>query len=586
MTLLIRAQQITLAYGHQTLFDEASFTIKKGDRMAIIGMNGMGKSTLLKVIERSIKPDSGNIEYAKDLQVAMMQQDVPKNLSGSVLDYYREQSPQAADYAHERMISQLGLSEDLQLNQASGGQIRRVLLGQALLDEPDVLLLDEPTNHMDIETILWMEKWLLRLNKTIIFITHDRSFMQQLATGILEVDLGRVITWQGDYEGFLKHKATEDQAREKSQALFDKKLAQEEVWIRQGIKARRTRNEGRVRALKAMRDERSKRQQRMNQMQIHEQREMYGSKIAFDLQDVSYQTPDNSSIIRQLNALIIRGDKIGIIGPNGCGKSTLFRLLTGEIQPMAGTIKKGVQCQICYFDQHRDQLDLNQTAFDNVSQGRSQITINGKDKHVMSYLQDFMFSPDKARSLVRSLSGGERNRLMLAKMLSQPSNVLILDEPSNDLDTDTLALLEEFLCQYPGTVLMASHDRSLLNQVVTSLLVFKGNGEIESYVGNYEQWQEMQHAQAENIKKHSDALKPAKKSTAKLSHEENKELRKLPGMIEKLEAKISQEQQEMADPSFYQQDKATIAAMHQAHEEKQKKLAAHYERWEFLEEKR
>ncbi len=587
MSCLLRCQSIRLSYGVHPLFEQASFVIHKGDRIAIIGRNGMGKSTLLKLIQQEIEPDSGSIDVANGVKMAMMQQDVPKGLSGTLKDYYRSLSA-ADEHVVERIISQIGLDETLALDTASGGQIRRVLLGACLLDDPDILLLDEPTNHMDIETIIWMESYLLGLNKTLVFITHDRDFMNNLADRILNIDYGQVFSWDGNYDGFLKHKATEERARERAEDKFDKKLADEERWIRQGIKARRTRNEGRVRALEAMRRERAKRHSQLGSMQVAQQRKEYAGKICFEIDNLSFKN-DQKEIVKNFSSLIMRGNKVGIIGPNGCGKTTLFKLLTQELLPQTGSINEGSQLKIAYFDQHRQILDPDLTAMDNVSEGRTHIEINGQSKHIIGYLQDFLFTADKARQKVARFSGGERNRLMLAKLLSQPSNFLILDEPSNDLDMETLALLEEFLVDYPGTLLMASHDRALLNNVVDSLWVFTGDGHIDEYMGDYTQWQSQQTAlnkSQKKIKKESAAPSAPIKKTAKISYNELRELNKLPAQIEKLENKISTQVDEMGQPNFYQQDSETVTTFCQKHDELKKELENTYARWEELEAKK
>ena len=587
MSCLLRCQSISLSYGTQPLFEQASFVIHKGDRIAIIGRNGMGKSTLLKLIQQEIEPDSGSLESAKGIKMAMMQQDIPKNLNGTLKDYYRSLSS-ADEHLIERIISQIGLEETLLLDKASGGQIRRVLLGACLLDDPDILLLDEPTNHMDIDTIVWMESWLLRLNKTIVFITHDRDFMNRLATRILNIDYGQIFSWDGNYNGFLKHKATEEHARERMEDKFDKKLAEEERWIRQGIKARRTRNEGRVRALEAMREERAKRHTQLGNLKVTQRRQEYAGKICFDIENISFKQNDKT-IINDFSSLMMRGNKIGVIGPNGCGKTTLFKLLTHELNPQTGHIREGSQLNIAYFDQHRQILDLDLTAMDNVSEGRTHIEINGQSKHIISYLQDFLFTADKARQKVARFSGGERNRLMLAKLLSQPSNFLILDEPSNDLDMETLNLLEEFLVDYPGTLLMASHDRALLNNVVDSLWVFTGDGHVDEYMGDYAQWQSQQkssrNSQPSSTKEKTTQDTSAKK-TPKISYNELRELNKLPAQIEKLEQKITKQNKEMSDNDFYQQDNETVTAFCQQHESLKEELKQAYTRWEELETKK
>jgi ATP-binding cassette subfamily F protein uup len=585
--MLLRAKSLTLSFGLHPLFSDIDFQVNANDRIAIIGRNGMGKSSLLKIIMGELDHDAGVIEKAQHVKIAMMQQHVPRDLIGTVGEYMHKlaQKYDVPEYEIQRIISELQLSEDLELVHASGGQIRRLLLGAALVNDPDVLLLDEPTNHMDIDTILWMEQYLLKRNKALIFISHDRDFMQKLATRIFEIDLGRLICWSGDYQGFLKHKEIEDIALARSQEKFDKKLAQEEVWIRQGIKARRTRNEGRVRALKEMRQERSKRATASGNIKLVQGNPEYAGKICFTLDDVSYQV-DNKKIISHLSTLIMHGDKIGILGPNGCGKSTLFKLLVDEIKPDSGDIKLGSNLKIAYFDQHRQVLDLEMSAIDNVSQGRDSIEINGVTKHIISYLQDFLFTPDKARSKVKSFSGGERNRLLLAKILSKPSNVLILDEPSNDLDMDTLTLLESFLMDYPGTILMASHDRALLNNVVTSLLVFRGDGAVEEYVGDYAMWCDYMESQVApvNVAPHLEKIsKPKNKTISKLSYNEQRELKKIPAQVESLEAKISALHAKMSAPDFYQQDAAKISAATQQCESLERELEQMYQRWEDLE---
>jgi ABC transport system ATP-binding/permease protein len=584
--LQIKLHNVSVHYGKHPLLEQASFTVDKKDRIAIIGRNGAGKSTLLKILEGSIDPDSGNIEKSPHLKITNMIQHIPPDLSGTV-HHYLSQAHQPEheweSFQVEKVMTQLKLDPNLLLENASGGQIRRTLLAAALVNEPDLLLLDEPTNHLDIESIEWLESFLLTYPKTIIFITHDRAFMQALATRIIEIDLGRITGWQGDYEGFLKNKATQLAAEENQKKLFNKKLSQEETWIRQGIKARRTRNEGRVRALKTMREQYAQRRQRQGTMTIQQDKTAYSGKIVYEIEQVNLNY-NNKAIIKDFSTTILRGDKIAIMGPNGCGKSTLIKIITGKVKPNHGTIKSGTQTEVVYFDQHRDQLDLEATAIDNVGDGRQEITIGDQKKHIIGYLQDFLFTPEKARSRVKTFSGGERNRLLLAKLLAKPSNVLILDEPTNDLDMETLEMLDEFLVNYTGTLILVSHDRALLNNVATHTLVFEGNGMIKEYVGGYDDWQRQRPQPTKPTTKDTTDKKTKNKSST-LSYEERKELNKLPKMIEKTENKIKALHKTMSDTDFYQQEQDLINETQAALETLKKTLQQQYQRWEALDEK-
>ena len=582
----VKFNNVSIHFGEHPILDGVNFSIENKSRIAIIGRNGAGKSTLLKLIQGSIEPDSGNIERQSGIKIATMQQHVPRDLSGTSYDFVSAAlTDEWESYRIDIVLSQLNIDPELLLDNASGGQIRRCLLAQSLVNEPDILLLDEPTNHLDIDSIDWLEKFLLGYHKTIIFITHDRTFMQAIANKIIEIDLGQIICWDGNYQAFLQHKSNQLHEEEKHNKLFDKKLAQEEIWIRQGIKARRTRNEGRVRALEKMRSERAARRTRQGSIQVAQQKIDYAGKIAFEIEGISESYPEKI-IINNFSSTIMRGDKVGIIGPNGCGKTTLLNIILGEQQPQSGYVKQGTRMQIAYFDQHREKLDLEKTAIDNVAAGREEIEINGKKKHVLSYLQDFLFTPHKARSLVKSLSGGERNRLLLARILSKPSNLLVLDEPTNDLDMETLDILEEFLLNYKGTLLLVSHDRTLLNNVVTSTIVFEGKGLLQEYVGGYDDWIKQSTKQTEE-KTPSKKGKPQpkkKKSNNKLSYKHELELKELPGKIELLEEKIASLTNEINEPSFYKNNQSKITETNNMLKSLQAQLEEAFERWQELDE--
>lgn len=584
----IKFHDVSIHYGKHPLLENASFSVEKKERIAIIGRNGMGKSTLLKLIAGPITPDSGTIERESTLTITSMIQHVPDNLSGSIYDYisqHHHAENEWESYQVDKVIQQLQLPPEMLLENASGGQIRRTLLAAALVNQPDILLLDEPTNHLDIESITWLESFLSQYSKTFIFITHDRAFMQKLATRIIEIDLGRLTSWEGSYDGFLKNKTIQLAAEENERALFDKKLSQEEAWIRQGIKARRTRNEGRVRALKKMRDEYAQRRNRQGNLTINQGNTDYSGKIVFEINDLTI-TYDDKTLVKNFSTNILRGDKIAIMGPNGCGKSSLIKTILQEIPATKGSIKQGTQTQVVYFDQHRDQLDLNATAVDNVGDGSQEITIGTQKKHVLGYLQDFLFTPEKARSLVKTLSGGERNRLLLAKILAKPSNVLVLDEPTNDLDMETLDILEEFLSNYAGTLLLISHDRALLNNVATQTIVFEGNGLLKEYVGGYDDWVRQRPQKNQSIADKTPVKKNiAQKKTVTLSYEERKILKKLPVVIEKLEAKIQAIHDEISEPSFYQNAQEIIDNKNNELKALEEKLNHNYQQWEELEEK-
>ncbi|MDF1760164.1 MAG: ATP-binding cassette domain-containing protein [Coxiellaceae bacterium] len=582
----LRAQKLCLQWGEHPLFDQLSFQVNNRDRVAIIGRNGAGKSTLLKMIQGDVSSDSGQLEQQSGLTIATLAQTVPQQLSGSVHEFVSAAHQAEYDWqSHEvdRALSQLNLNPDWQMDDLSGGQIRRALLAAALVNDPDILLLDEPTNHLDIESIEWLEKFLINSHKTIIFITHDRAFMQRVATRIFELDIGQMICWDKDYDSFVAHKQQQLSAEAEAQHQFDKKLAQEEVWIRQGIKARRTRNEGRVRSLEKMREQRQQRRSRQGNLSLAQQKTEYAGKLVLKAEGVGVDY-NGESLIRDFSTLILRGDKIGIIGPNGCGKSTLLNLLLANNQPDIGSIDRGTQLEVAYFDQHRAQLDPTLTVIDNVSGGRDKITINGKEKHIISYLQDFLFTPQTSRSLVKTLSGGEQNRVLLAKILSQPANVLVLDEPTNDLDMETLELLEEFLLNYPGTLLLVSHDRSLLNKVVTSTLVFEDD-KINEYIGGYDDYLR-QSKQTDDLDTDTKA-KPSKKTATgsnkkKLSFNQQQELQKLPATIEKLENEINDLQQQLLDPTLYQNHPDKAKTLQQQLSELENQLESAYQRWQNL----
>ena len=621
---LLTLRNISLAFGGPPLLDGVDLLIEPGERLCLVGRNGAGKSTLMKLINGELNADSGEMVRQPGLKVARLVQEVPHELEGEVFDVVAEGLGEAgallADYHHviqqmadgqdvmdrlekiqgrleaadgwtlnqrvEAVISRLSLPAEAQFSQLSGGMKRRVLLARELVREPDLLLLDEPTNHLDIESITWLEEFLLSWQGSLLFITHDRMFLQRLATRIIELDRGRLSSWPGNYQTYLQRKEEALEAEAQQNALFDKRLAQEEVWIRQGIKARRTRNEGRVRALKAMRDERQERRERGGKVSMALQAGDRSGKLVIEASHIGMQY-DGRVLIDDFSTTIMRGDKVGILGPNGTGKSTLLRILLGQLTPQQGQVKLGTKLEIAYFDQHRAALDEDATVIDNVAEGSDRVMINGQSKHIIGYMQDFLFSPERARSPVRSLSGGERNRLLLAKLFSKPANLLVMDEPTNDLDVETLDLLEELLLDYPGTLLLVSHDRAFINNVVTSSIVFEGGGRVNEYVGGYDDWLRQRDDQASRpVEKKLGSDKPlAKPESAKkrLSYKEQRELETLPGQIEALEAELSDLHALMGDAEFYQQDKAKIAATQDRLAEVEAELASCYQRWESLE---
>jgi ATP-binding cassette subfamily F protein uup len=627
---LMTLRNVTLAFGGPPLLDGINLQIEPGERLCLVGRNGTGKSTLMKLLNDELQADGGEVVREQGLKVARLTQEVPHDIRGAVFDVIAEGLGRTgallAEYHHisqqlgdgdeklmgkleriqheleaadgwllnqkvESVVSRLGLPAETDFAALSGGLKRRVLLARELVREPNLLLLDEPTNHLDIESIAWLEEFLLGWNGTLLFITHDRMFLQRLATRIIELDRGKLTSWPGDYETYLRRKEEALEAEAQQNALFDKRLAQEEAWIRQGIKARRTRNEGRVRALKAMRDERSERRERGGKARIAAQGAERSGKVVIEATDIGFAY-DGRTLFRDFSTAIMRGDKVGILGPNGSGKTTLLQVLLGKLVPQQGSVKLGTKLDIAYFDQHRAQLDEEASVLDNVAGGSDRVEINGQSKHIMGYLQDFLFTPERARSPVRSLSGGERNRLLLAKLFTKPSNLLVMDEPTNDLDVETLDLLEELLLEYPGTLLLVSHDRAFLNNVVTSTIAFEGDGRLNEYVGGYDDWlrqrrQETERAAAEKPKLapavQNEESKPAARRS-KLSYKDQRELESLPKRIEELEAEVEALHATMGDPAFYQQEAAAIANSRERLEAVEQELAKAYVRWEELEE--
>ena len=574
---LLALEELSIGFRGPLLLDGVSAQIEPGQRIGLLGRNGAGKTTLLRILDGKVQPDNGSVVISPGVKIARLTQDVPRELSGTVKSVVatgqsETDDPEQAwqiEHAIDSTLSRMQLDPDIAFESLSSGMKRRVLLAKAIATEPDLLLLDEPTNHLDIDSIVWLEGFLSRWKNTLIFITHDRTFLQKLATRIWEIDRGRIYDWSCDYETFLKRKEQAITAEEKQNALFDKKLAEEEVWIRQGIKARRTRNEGRVRALKAMRAERSERRKVEGKAKLNlADAERSGALVA-EVKNVSFGY-DGNPIINDFSTTVMRGDKIGIIGRNGAGKTTLLKLLLGQLDPNEGRVRLGTNLQVAYFDQLRDTLDPNKTVQENVADGADRITIGGKTKHIIGYLQDFLFTPERARTEVRFLSGGERNRALLARLMTQPANVIVLDEPTNDLDSETLELLEEQLVDFRGTLLMVSHDRTFLNNVVTSTIVFEESGARE-YVGGYDEWQAAVARRNENSTPTPNKSKgprrvisdPAKSKTLpshadneetkkKLSYKEQRELDQLPTRIEKLESEIAAMHDVMADAGYYQ----------------------------------
>jgi len=634
---LIQLKNIQVSFGGPALLDQLSLTIEPNERICLIGRNGAGKSTLMKVLNQEIKADSGEIIVEKGAVIAQLEQEVPQAMSGSVyqvvasglaetgelLTKFNELN-EAEDIGSEEwmtrmeriqgkleacngwhfqttidtVISRLDLKADADFGQLSGGIKRRVLLARALVQEPDVLLLDEPTNHLDIEAIIWLEEFLLSFNGSLIFITHDRSFLRRLATRIIEIDRGQATSWPGDYENFLRRKEETLHAEELENARFDKKLAQEEIWIRQGIKARRTRNEGRVRALEKMRVERSKRREQQGQVNIQVDAGQKTGKRVVEVENINYTLDNGRVLIDDFSTLVQRGDKIGLIGPNGVGKTTLLKVLLGELKPDSGKLIEGTNLQVAYFDQLRSQLDEDRSVKDNLDRGADKVMVNGKEKHVISYLQDFLFAPDRANSPVNALSGGERNRLLLAKLFIKPANVLVLDEPTNDLDVDTLELLEELLLNYTGTVLIVSHDRAFINNLVTSCFVFEGEGKISEYFGSYDDWIRQRPAivskkakkpQKQTVDKAEEKVsnqakqETQKPESKKLSFNEQHELKNLPQEIEVLESRIGELETLMSDPDFFKQEHKKTTDLTDELQEAQLSVQQKYERWDELE---
>lgn len=629
MSNLITLDNVSLAYGLDHLLDHSKFQITAGERVCLIGRNGAGKSSLMKIIDGTLSPDSGNVFRKPNLRISRLEQELPQNATGTVYEYVAEGLSETgkllADYhaltlrlmhshtdadlnllerlQHEidakngwqfeqkikTVLLRLSLDPDLLVADLSGGWQRRVALAKALVVAPELLLLDEPTNHLDIEAIQWLEDQLLNWDVGLLFITHDRSLLQRLATRIIELDRGQLTSWPGDYENFLRRKEEMLHAESKQNAEFDKKLAQEEKWIRQGVKARRTRNEGRVRALEAMRRERNQRREQQGKASFNLNEVQKSGQLVVEASHIT-QNYNDKFVIKDFSVRVMRGDRIGLIGPNGVGKSTLLNILLGKTEPQQGKVTLGTKLQIAYFDQLRQALDLNKTVIENVVQGSDMIEVNGSRRHVISYLGDFLFTPQRAMTPVKSLSGGECNRLLLAKLFSQPANLLVLDEPTNDLDIETLELLEELLSEFPGTLLIVSHDRAFLDNVVTSTLIFEGEGKIEEYIGGYQDWlrQRKPAEVSKPVAAKVETTKPSTEQTTapkKLTFKEQKDLTDLPKQIEKLEAEQLELQNIISKPEFYQNNATEVANTLEKLKKLEADLAEKYTRWESLEEK-
>lgn len=613
----IHLKNISIAFGAEPLLDQVDLVVEAKERLCILGRNGTGKSTLLKLINGEIKADGGEISYQNGIVITKLDQDVPSNMSGTVykiitqglgkvghlLAQYQELTHKLTDdssektlnelhtvqqaldkengwdvsYKIESIISLLSLPADMEFSSLSGGLKRRVLLGQALVKSPDVLLLDEPTNHLEIEAIDWLEKFLKEFTGTVIFITHDRTFMQSIATRMVELDRGKISSYPGNYQHYLVRKQHELEVEQTHNREFDKKLKQEEAWIRQGVKARRTRNEGRVRALESLRAVRQSRREQIGTAKLQIQKGAQSGKIVIEAESISFKYSDKM-IVDDFSTTIIRGDKIGLIGPNGVGKTTLLRMLLGQLQPQQGSVRHGTKLEIAYFDQLRAHLDESKSVADNISYGDQYVTVNGQSIHIMTYLQDFLFSPQRARSPVSSLSGGERNRLLLARLFTKAANLLVLDEPTNDLDLETLELLESLLVDYTGTLLLVSHDRSFLDNTVTSTMVFNGDGKIEEFVGGYDDWLHQQKAVVENEK--ATSTKPQATSE---DYQTRKEVAALERKIEKCEAKQKELKHKLTDPALYLPEQSSqLQKLQQQLQQCENEHAELVEKWERL----
>lgn len=634
---LVQLKNASILFGQPPLIDAADVNIQSQERVCILGRNGSGKSTLLKVISGELKLDDGQRIVASETVISRLQQDPPENTQTRVFDYVAEGLGQNADLIKayheqaniivtdhseqamnklqalqeqldannawqleqriENVLTQLSLPAEKLLSDLSGGWRRKAALARALVSQPDVLLLDEPTNHLDIDMVKWLEKTLMSFTGSLVFISHDRSFIRNMATRIIDIDRGQVVSYPVNYDKYLEQKAHDLEVQATHQKEFDKKLAKEEVWIRQGIKARRTRNEGRVRALKALREEYKARRKVVGTAIIQGGEVQRSGKRVFELKHIDFGYPQQI-LLRDFNLLINRGDKLALIGPNGCGKSSLIKLLLGDITPDSGEVERGVNLEIAYFDQHRSQLELDKPLIDAIADGKREVTVNGAPRHVISYLQDYLFSPERVNAPVSTLSGGEKNRLMLAKLMLKPSNLLILDEPTNDLDVETLELLESLLVEYQGTVLLVSHDREFIDNVVTSSLVFEGHGKVNHFVGGYSDtraWYEQQERRETKQQKavvHTEKAaapktnKATQKKTNKLSYNDKKELEQLPKTIEQLEADIATLQMQISDANFFLQGPDLTQPVLDKLQKNESALEQAFERWEKLEDRK
>ena len=603
----VRLDNVSLSYGLKPLLAHASLQLRKGERVCLLGRNGEGKSSLLHLILRQVAADSGEVWVRPGTRVSSLAQEVSAASDVTVRDVVMSGAPSHANEEDwqrhlqaDQVMSRLYLTADTPMNALSGGWRRRAMLGRALMAEPDLLLLDEPTNHLDIGAITWLENMMVEFAGALLFVSHDRAFVRRVATRIVELDRGQLRDWPGGYDDYVRLKEAALETEAKHAALFDKKLAQEEVWIRQGVEARRTRNEGRVRALKQLRLERAARRERIGQVDMRAQDASPSGKLVFEAQHVSLSFGDAAPVIRDFSVRIQRGDRIGIIGPNGCGKTTLIKLLVGELEPTSGSIKRGTKLEVAYFDQQRDQLDPAASIMDNVTGGSGDaVIVDGKPRHVSGYLRDFLFPPERLKAPVSMLSGGERNRLLLARLFARPSNLLVMDEPTNDLDAETLDLLEELVSQYAGTLLLVSHDRAFLDNVVTSTLVFEGGGQVNEYVGGYADWLRQsgqkpgqpQRAAREPVRASPPPAAAAQprsdsslaKAVRRLSHGEKRELAALPETIQRLEGEQRLLQSKVSDRDFFRKEPTEASLALKRLTDLAAQLEVAYSRWESLE---